>query len=224
MRNATRLMLMGDEYDRSQNEQKPMSRGGVEPGRAGEYDRKHDPLESKGMRDKNRRPYDQDSDYPDDRQRMGYSQTHKKRGGKKGSMDEEDDEEEEDLKHHPKKWDEDEETHKKTAQIDEKTARRWVEKMHNEDGSHGEHFPAVKCESLRSAHCPTCQKWEWYVALNMMYSDYVLVGQAMGMDRDDFYAQLAKAFLCDEDAEEGKLMNYMENIPKKKQGKYGGNV
>lgn len=42
----------------------------------------------------------------------------------------------------------------------------------------------------------------FFAAMNMMYSDYCAVARMFGVDRPDFYAQLAKAFLLDKDAGE----------------------
>ena len=42
-------------------------------------------------------------------------------------------------------------------------------------------------------------RWAWGVALNMMYSDYLPVAEEYGLNRPDFYAALAKAFLLDKD-------------------------
>jgi hypothetical protein len=93
--------------------------------------------------------------------------------------------------------------------VDEHTARMWVQKM-----SGGEHFNMEQAEQLRKAHCPECEKAEFYVAMNMMYSDYCDPAKKMGVDRGDFYALMAKAFLMDDDAGPHKLQKYMETIPK----------
>ena len=94
--------------------------------------------------------------------------------------------------------------------VDEAKARRWVEKM-----SAGEHFKPDIAEQHRQTYCPNCDKWEYYVALNAMYSDYHKTAQKFGMDKPEFYAYLAKDFLMDEDAAPGKLAKYMRDIPKK---------
>lgn len=49
--------------------------------------------------------------------------------------------------------------------------------------------------------------------LNMMYSDYAPVGKKLGVNRDEFYAGLARAFLMDKDAGKHKLAKYMDSIP-----------
>jgi len=93
--------------------------------------------------------------------------------------------------------------------VDEHTARMWVQKM---DG--GEHFKAEHAEQLRMGICPECKKWEYYVAINAMYSDHCETAKKMGVDKPEFYAHLAKDFLCDLDAGPHKLQKYMMTIPK----------
>ena len=91
--------------------------------------------------------------------------------------------------------------------VDEQTARMWVQKM---DG--GEKFKPDQAEQLRTAHCPDCERWEFYTALNAMYSDYCEAAQKMGADRPEFYAYMAKGFLKDKDAKPHKLRRYMEAV------------
>ena len=91
--------------------------------------------------------------------------------------------------------------------VDEHAARRWVKRM---DG--GEHFHAEQAEQLRSGICPECKKWEFYAAINAMYSDHCETAKRMNMDKPEFYAHLAKDFLLDEDAQPHKLRRYMEHI------------
>lgn len=92
--------------------------------------------------------------------------------------------------------------------VDEHTARGWVQKM-----TGGEKFKPEATEQLRQTSYPQGEKWEYYVAVNMMYSDYNAVAKKMNVDRPEFYACMAKAFLCDDDAGEHKLRKYMETIP-----------
>jgi len=117
-------------------------------------------------------------------------------------------------------WDDDEEDHhhgqhmmgsasSMSQPVDEHTARRWVKQM---DG--GEHFKVEQSESLRHAICPDCEKWEFYVAINAMHSDYGETARKMNIDKPDYFAYLAKDFLCDRDAGPNKLRKYMETIPK----------
>lgn len=93
--------------------------------------------------------------------------------------------------------------------IDERTARMWVERM---DG--GEHFEMPQAEELRHLVSAKCSPWAFYVAVNMMYSDYSDVARQLGMDKKEFYAHMAKAFMEDVDAKDHKLRRYMDNIAK----------
>lgn len=97
--------------------------------------------------------------------------------------------------------------------VDEHKAMEWIGKMENPDGSTGPHFPPPVAEQLRAAHAPKCDKWEFMVALNMMYADYSEVAKKFSADKPEFYVCMAKAFLEDPDAGEGKLAKYMEVIP-----------
>lgn len=98
------------------------------------------------------------------------------------------------------------------VEFDEHKAKEWVQGMQNSDGTRGEHFKAEQIEPIRMAHCPTCDKMEFWAAMNMMYSDYCEVAKKMGMDKPEFYAHMAKAFLMDKDAGEHKLAKYMKYI------------
>lgn len=94
--------------------------------------------------------------------------------------------------------------------VDEYTARMWVNEM---DG--GEHFKMEHTEQMRTSVCPDCNKYEFYVAMNAMYSDYCATAKESGMDKVDFYAKLARDFLKDKDAGPHKLRKYMETIPRR---------
>ena len=54
----------------------------------------------------------------------------------------------------------------------------------------------------------------WGVTMNMMYSDYYPVAVEFGLNRPEFYAALAKAFLMDKDGPEPeeKLCAYYKYI------------
>ena len=99
--------------------------------------------------------------------------------------------------------------------VDEPTAMRWVHGMEQPEG--GRPMPAYKpeeAEALRKAHCPDCEKWEFFTAINMMYSDMFDVAKKFNVDKPEYYACMAKAFLMDKDAGQHKLRKYMEMIPK----------
>ena len=98
------------------------------------------------------------------------------------------------------------------VKFDEHKAKEWVERMKNSDGTTGAHFKPEMAEQLRATMCPGCDKHEFWAAMNMMYSDYCEVAKKMNIDRPEYYAHMAKAFLMDEDAGEDKLAKYMKDI------------
>lgn len=100
----------------------------------------------------------------------------------------------------------------KPERVDEHKAMEWTSRMRSPDGSTGPHYRPEQAEQLRAAHCPKCDRWEFLVALNMMYADYAEVAKKFGADKPEFYTCMAKAFLEDPDAGEGKLAKYMEVI------------
>lgn len=79
---------------------------------------------------------------------------------------------------------------------------KWKKHMKNQDGTMGEHF---KKEQVMQAARQIGVNPEEYgehifpLVMNMMYSDYCAVAKKFGLDRPDFYAELAKAFLNDKD-------------------------
>lgn len=97
-------------------------------------------------------------------------------------------------------------------EVDEHTAHEWVKRMENADGSKGPHYKIDQVEQWRSTNCMDCDKWEFFVAVNMMYADYCKTAEKMGMNKIDFYGSLAKDFLHDPDAGPHKLQKYMEHI------------
>ena len=79
---------------------------------------------------------------------------------------------------------------------------KWKNHMKNQDGTMGEHF---KKEQVMQAARQIGVNPEEYgehifpLVMNMMYSDYCAVAKKFGLDRPDFYAEMAKAFLNDKD-------------------------
>ena len=103
--------------------------------------------------------------------------------------------------------------HEWAKPVDEHTARMWVAEMKQPNG--GKPMPAFKIEeteAFRKAHCPECDMWEFFVAMNMRYSDEFEVTKKFGVDRPEYYADLAKSFLMDDDAGAHKLRKYMTVI------------
>lgn len=91
----------------------------------------------------------------------------------------------------------------KTADFAADDAQAWVSRMENEDGSVGEHWTMDQTSAAArsiGADLSAVGTAAWYAAMNMVYSDYYSVAHEYGLDRPDFYAKLAQAFLVDKDA------------------------
>lgn len=97
--------------------------------------------------------------------------------------------------------------------FDEKMARKAVEHMKNEDGTNGEHWTIEQALKLAEQHGVSVKgdfdKYDWYVALNMVYSDfYRAVVTLTGSNNPKAFVELAKAWLMDKDVDEGKMWYY----------------
>ena len=104
-----------------------------------------------------------------------------------------------------------------TATFDRETAMQWAANMQNADGTTGPHWTMEQTTAVAESmgiQAPVVPRWAWGVTMNMMYSDYYPVAVEFGLNRTEFYAALAKAFLLDKDGPgpEQKLMAYYEHI------------
>lgn len=83
--------------------------------------------------------------------------------------------------------------------LNEKLAKDWVSHMENKDGTKGEHWSLEQTNQFVGKH----NKYDFYAALNMVYSDYY-------NPRFDTnaYVELANDWLEDEDIDEGKTLKY----------------
>ena len=96
----------------------------------------------------------------------------------------------------------------------EDDARRWAEHMENDDGSMGAHWTLEQTTAVANSIGVHIDPWVWFAALNMEYSDNFEVAQKYGLDRPEYYADLAKAFLFDKDGggPEAKIAGYYHGI------------
>lgn len=99
-----------------------------------------------------------------------------------------------------------------TTPLTSETAMEWGKHMENADGSHGPHWTMEKTEEARKQRNIQCDPLEFYVAMNMMYSDYVKAAEKINCSSMDFYAYMAKAFLDDKDAQPDKLARYYRYV------------
>lgn len=89
--------------------------------------------------------------------------------------------------------------------MNEELAHKWVEKMTNKDGTTGGHWTLEQTTPYMGRH----NKYDWYVAMNMVYSDYYNPKFDV-----QTYVQLANDWLDDHDAHDGKLLKYYMYIVK----------
>lgn len=82
-----------------------------------------------------------------------------------------------------------------------------LKNMANEDGTKGAHWSLEQTNNVAKNNGVTFEhfnEFDWNYVMNMMYSDYY----KSGGNNTGFYAELAKAFLMDKDAPEGKALRY----------------
>ena len=109
---------------------------------------------------------------------------------------------------------EDHEPHEHHLTMDD--ARRWAEKMKNADGSSGPHWTIAQTEQVKRENGMRCNAAEFFAIMSAIYSDCCVALEECGIQRTDTacYAKLARAWLMDEDAEEGKAKRHFEFIVK----------
>ena len=102
----------------------------------------------------------------------------------------------------------------KMIEFTEDDAKAWTARMENEDGTTGPHWSMGQTDAVANVAGVHVDKLTFWACLNMMYSDYYSVAAKYGLDRLEFYADLAKAFLMDKDAggAEAKMAGYYHGI------------
>ena len=104
-------------------------------------------------------------------------------------------------------------------QLTDEDLRAWVSGMENADGSVGAHWTETQTSSIAQAinvAFGEVSAAEFWATMNMMYSDYTPAGLKYGVDRPEFYADLAKEFLFDKDGPgpSAKLSAYYNAVVK----------
>lgn len=95
--------------------------------------------------------------------------------------------------------------------FNEEHARKAVSKMENEDGTRGPHWSVEETTALASQYGINLgsrfNRYDWFVALNMVYSDYYKVIISMtNSNSTKHFVELAKAWINDKDIDEGKML------------------
>ena len=94
-------------------------------------------------------------------------------------------------------------------------AESWVSRMKNSDGTIGAHWTFEQTQDVAKQRNITCDPNDFWAVMNMMYSDYCQVAKRQSVDTPGFYADMAKAFLEDTDAADGKAYLYWDCIADK---------
>lgn len=102
-------------------------------------------------------------------------------------------------------------------QLTKEIAERWVAGMKGADGSKGGRWKYNEIRQFAQNFGITGEHKviEFFAIINAMASDYGKVAKKFGVDKVDFYAELAKAWMDDEDAVPGKAMAYYDCIVRK---------
>ena len=104
--------------------------------------------------------------------------------------------------------------------FDQETAEEWVDNMENEDQRQpkgGKWEPEFLKTMAQKLGVPTegHKFWEFYAMTNAMYSDYSEVLKKYNATNPMCFAEMAKAFMDDKDAEDDKVARYYEYIVRK---------
>ena len=96
-------------------------------------------------------------------------------------------------------------------------AEEWVAGMKGADGSKGGRWKLQEIKQYAGNFGIQGEEKivEFFAVMNAMYTDYCKVAKKFGVDKVEFYADLAKAFMADKDAMPGKVKTYFECIAKK---------
>lgn len=98
--------------------------------------------------------------------------------------------------------------------MDKKQAENWTKHMKNEDGSTGARWTFDEVQKVMQQYGVDCDPVEFYATMNMLYSDYGKVFKKHNAATVQFYVDMAKAFLDDEDAVKDKLAQYYRYVVK----------
>lgn len=114
-------------------------------------------------------------------------------------------------------WDEMDDDDRHKAKLNDYNPWEWAKEMQNADGSSGAHWSMEDTETVRKTrNINDCKPEDFWIAMNMMYSDYQGVAKKYGIDKPEFYADMARGFLMDKDSKQGreKLEAYYEYVVK----------
>lgn len=97
--------------------------------------------------------------------------------------------------------------------LTEQQATMWVKSMKHSDGSMGELITMEQAKDwLMKKGYTGISVTDFYAVINAMKSDYSGVAKMFNIMDDDFYGELARAFIMDKDAKPHKTSLYREYV------------
>lgn len=106
------------------------------------------------------------------------------------------------------------------AELTRTDAEAWVAALQNEDPAkpRGGKWTVDQVKPYAQKHGMRVdgeKLYEFWAAMNAMYSDFGEMAKKYNVATPDFFAEMAKAFLMDKDAVDGKVARYYKCIVKK---------
>lgn len=116
--------------------------------------------------------------------------------------------------------DDDDDKHHEKPELKNATIMKWADGMENADGSDGAHWTIEQATSVANqlgVSFDHISPEDFWITLNMMYSDYGQTLQETGITDAGIYGRLATDFLFDKDAiaPKEKLYYYYKDIVEK---------
>lgn len=112
------------------------------------------------------------------------------------------------MKHH-------EEHHDYHTESTKDEMRSWPSMMKNADGTVGAHWTIDQVRQVMLQNGVAADPVEFWIVMNMIYSDDALVAKKYNVNTPAYFADRAKAWLDDKDAQPDKLKKYFEHIVKR---------
>lgn len=94
-------------------------------------------------------------------------------------------------------------------------AEEWVSGMVSEDGHHGARWPFHEIRQYAGNFgIDDDDLVEFFAVINALAADYGMIARKYGVDKMEYWADMAKAWMHDKDAAPGKAKRYWEYIAK----------
>lgn len=104
---------------------------------------------------------------------------------------------------------------KSGAALTPEKAKKWVESMENEDGTHGPHWTLEQVKNVMELHGITCDPHKFWAAMNASYSDLCGFFKKYNINTLDAYIDYTRDFwFKDKDAVEDKVGAYYSSVVK----------